>query len=120
MTWMLLFDNIIQSDETFLSGMLQVNLRRMKTSKSTKMIKRTSSGNCMSEESSMVWPYDQEPGSLAHDAMHGMSEGARGRGRPKITWLTYIAEWVGSMITACVREAEDQQKKRQKWRRIVK
>ena len=35
----------------------------------------------------------RRPGSLAHDVMHGMVEGASGRGRPKRTCLTDIAEW---------------------------
>ena len=43
-------------------------------------------------------------------------ERARGRGKPKRTWFTDIAEWTGIGITACVREAED----RQKWGKIAK
>ena len=37
----------------------------------------------------------RRPGSLAHDVMHGMVDGASERGRPKRTWLTDIAEWSG-------------------------
>ena len=48
--------------------------------------------------------------------MHGLVEGARGRRRPKRTLLTHIAEWTEIGITTCVREAEDWQK----WRRRFK
>ena len=57
----------------------------------------------------------RRPGSLAHDVMHGLVEGTRGRGRPKRTWLRDITDWTGIGITECVKEAED----RQKWRKIV-
>ena len=47
--------------------------------------------------------------------LHGLVGGARGGLRPKIPWLTDIAEWTEIGITIRVREAED----RQKWRRLV-
>ena len=40
------------------------------------------------------------PGSLAHYVMHGRVEDVSGRGRPKRTWLTDIAEQTGIGITA--------------------
>ena len=50
-----------------------------------------------------------------YDQQNGLVEYARSRGGPKRTWLTAIAEWTVTGITAGVREAED----RQKWGKIV-
>ena len=43
----------------------------------------------------------RRPGSFAHDVMHGLVEGARGRGRPKRTWLNDISNWMRVGITTC-------------------
>ena len=34
-------------------------------------------------------------------------EGKRGRGRPLITWMKNIKEWLGHTYSGCVRGAED-------------
>ena len=46
------------------------------------------------------------PGSLAHDEMHGLVEGARGGRRPERTRPTFIVEWTRVGIIACAKEAE--------------
>ena len=38
---------------------------------------------------------------FAHYVMNGLAEGARGRGRPNISWLNDIAEWTGFSNSVC-------------------
>ena len=60
----------------------------------------------------MSWPFHHEAGLIAHDAMHGLVEGARGRGREKRPWFTDNAEWTRIGITTRARESEDHHKRR--------
>ena len=47
--------------------------------------------------------------------MHGAVEGSRGRGRPRNTWLSDIANWTGKSVVSCMRVARD----RGRWRKTV-
>ena len=42
-------------------------------------------------------------------------EGKRGRGRPRVTWMKNIKEWLGHTYNGCVRRAED----RNSWRSMI-
>ena len=57
----------------------------------------------------------RQNGTLAHDIMHGAVEGSRGRGRPRNTWLSDIANWTGKSVVSCMRVARD----RGRWRKTV-
>ena len=41
--------------------------------------------------------------------------GKRGRGRPNVTWMKNIKEWLGHTYNGCVRRAED----RNSWRSMI-
>eukprot|EP00795_Rhopilema_esculentum_P010165 gene10165-18833_t len=45
--------------------------------------------------------------TLAHEIMHGAVESSRGRGRPRNTWLSDIANWTGKSVVSCMRVARD-------------
>eukprot|EP00795_Rhopilema_esculentum_P013875 gene13875-4826_t len=57
----------------------------------------------------------RQNGTLAHDIMHGAVESSRGRGRPRNTWLSDIANWTGKSVVSCMRVARD----RGRWRKTV-
>eukprot|EP00795_Rhopilema_esculentum_P007413 gene7414-13169_t len=57
----------------------------------------------------------RQNGTLAHDIMHGAVESSRGRGRPRNTWLSDIANWTGKSVVSCMRVAKD----RGRWRKTV-
>ena len=54
----------------------------------------------------MVWPY-HFCRSLAHDVMHGMVQGSRGRGWPKKNAANRYCRVDNFCIAACVRETEE-------------
>ena len=47
--------------------------------------------------------------------LEGKIEGKRGRGRPRVTWMKNIKEWLGHTYNGCVRRAED----RNSWRSMI-
>jgi hypothetical protein len=53
--------------------------------------------------------------SLQRMLLEGKVNGRRGRGRPRATWITDIAQWTGLKYAAAVRTADD----REKWRTIA-